>query len=326
MTRGYVCITNSGKVVKYAFLESDAYLEGYGIKILRAITGGYIDAWIDKQIAYNHACYGAYHPSPSFTIDWIKRTKNNQNWERANFPSYSYEYNLKSGTLKVYTSGDLNVTVRKEEYEKYSFYFKNASAISHFLRYNPENMEYDYKKSVKNIVQKSSLEELKQIFELSKKERLELENNHRVLSGHFRTLSDYESCYVYSKNFRTSDYYHSDKRGYLKKVPFIIEKPYRNNKWNVLVQLPYTRITVASGFSSEKEAVECIRSIIKGVGVDKLLHFGEISNTLSRFYKENKRAELKEFISHLEDLFEEKPWYTPAGKFTAEEIKNHYLR
>lgn len=326
MTRGYICLIDGKKVTKYAYLQSDAYLDFYGVEILQAIMDNRIDAWMDKQIAYNHTCYGADEPSPHFTIDWIKRTKNNQDWERSDFYSYTYEYSLKTGTLKVYTSGDLYVTVKREEYEKYLFYFKNDSAISHYLHYNPETMEYDYKKPIKKIIKNSSLEDLQQFFEESKKERLELENAHRVLAGHFRTLSDYESCYVYSKNFLTSDYYHSDKRGYQKKVPFIVEKPYRSTKWDVLVQLPYIRVPVASGFSSEKKAVEHIRSIIKQVGVDKLLRFGEVSNTLSCFYKENRYDELQEYISQLEESYQKSPWYIPGGSFTPKEIRNHYMK
>lgn len=324
MTRGYICLTDGKKVTKYAYLQSDAYLDFYGVKILQAIMENRIDAWMDKQIAYNHECYGVDEPSPYFTIDWIKKTKNNQDWERADFYSYTYEYNLKTGTLKVYTSGDLSVTVKRDEYEKYLFYFENASAISHYLRYDPEIMEYDLKKPIKTIIKNSSLEELQQFFEESKKERLEVENAHRVLAGHFRGSNVYESSFVYSKDFRTSDYYHSSKRGYNKKVPFIVEKPYMSTKWNILVQLPYIRVSVASGFSSEKKAVEHIRSIIKQVGVDKLLRFGEVSNTLSRFYKENKYDELSEYISHLEELYTKEPWYTPAGEFTTEKIRRHY--
>ena len=81
MTRGYICLIDGKKVTKYAYLQSDAYLDFYGVEILQAIMDNRIDAWMDKQIAYNHTCYGADEPSPHFTIDWIKRTKNNQDWE-----------------------------------------------------------------------------------------------------------------------------------------------------------------------------------------------------------------------------------------------------
>lgn len=323
-TNGYVCLTRNGETVsKYAYLESNAYLKGYGVDILQAIMDNCIDAWMDKQIDFIHENLSEDIPSPNFTIDWIKRTKYNQDWKSTDFCPYTYEYHLETGTLHVYTNGELYLTVEKVEYEKYLFYFKNASAISDYLRYSPETMKYDCQKNVNNIIKNSRLEDLKEFFEASKMERLVLEDGHCALDGHFNGPTDYESCYVYSKKFRTSDYY-SNGRGCRKEVPFMVEKPRMENKWNVLVMLPYTRALIASGFASEDEAVAYIRSIIKEMGVDKLLRFGEILERLTWLYEQERYIELSDYISNLEEMYQTSPWYTPAGKFTAEEIKTYY--
>lgn len=321
-TIGYVCLTRNGKTFsKCAYLESNAYLKGYGVLILQAVMENRIDTWVDQQIDFIHENLSKNIPSPYFTMDLFKRTKYSP--YGTEFCPYNYEYNLETGTLTVYANGELYLTVKKGEYEKYLFYFKNSSAISDYLRYNPKTMDYDYRKNVNRIIKKSSLEELQYFFELAQKERLELENCHRALAGHFNGPTEYESSYVYSKRFRTSEYF-SAGRGCRKEVPFLVEKPCMNDKWNVLVELPYARILIASGFSSEKKAVEHIRSTIKNIGVEKLLRFGEVLEKLTWFYEQNKYAELKDYISHLEKMYRENPWYTPDDRFTAEEIQSYY--
>lgn len=326
MPSGYFCLMKGRRVVKYAYLQSGVDLSGYGYEILSAIFKDTILQWVDKQIAYNQKLYGIKAPSPNFSLTWIKKTAANKSWENSDFYKYSYEYNINTGVLRVYSYGDLFLTIYKKDYEKYLFFFEHASNLIPYFQYDSDLMEYNYKTNIQNVIRKSSLEELEHILPLSKKERLELEDGHSTLSGHHIGSSDYLSSYIYSKKLRTSNYQEIGTRGFRKSVPFIVEKPYRNNTWNILVQLPYIQIPIASSFKSEKKAVAYLRDLIRRVPLSELFRFVEICDTLEYMYihQNHHYEEMKLFLSSLEESFQNEPWYTPADHFTVKEIRQIY--
>ena len=301
MTRGYVCIVEGTKILKVAYLESDAYLKYYGKNILVSITNGTIDEWMENQIHYNHEIYGNEEPDKNFSLDWIRKGKNNKDWRISDFVEYGYLYNIKTNILKVYYCGKLLYTIKNEEFEKYLYFFENDWAISTYLSYDKEKMNYDYTK-VPSLIKKASMSDLELYEVLSHDVRMELDDTHSCLPGHDPSFEHY----VYKKFFTTSRFLKSGEG-----ICFICEKRYK--KWDVLVQLPYVRVTLATSFSSEKKAVEFIRQEIRKVGIDKLLRFVKICDFLEIHMPFD-----------LETEWEKEPWYTPSGYFTVKDIKRNY--
>lgn len=312
MTRGYVCVVNGTKIKKVAYLQSDAYLSCYGLKILQAIKDGTIDTWMDKQIAYNHECYGSSEPSPQFSLLWFRKGKENKDWDKYDFVEYGYLYNEKDGSLKVYSCGNLVLAVSQEDREKYLYYFQHYSQIDSWLRYDEEKLDENYKKPIKNLVKEASIEMLKEWVEESEKPRLELSDTHCLCAGH---TMEYP---IYQKLLRMSN-------DYGKTVKFIVAKDRFSKKWEVMVQLPYCRAVIQRNFSSESKATDFIRSLAKA-NPQKLMRMAEICIQIDNAYINNERDTLRGIMRSLDEMWEEEPWYTPNGSFTPQQIKNNYAR
>lgn len=312
MTIGYVCVVNGTKIKKVAYLQSDAYLSCYGLEILQAITNDAINAWMDKQIAYNHECYGRTEPSPRFSLLWIKRGKENKDWDRYDFSEYGYLYNEKDGSLKVYSYGDLVLTVREEDREKYLYYFQYSNQIDGWLRYDAEKLDDNYKKSIKKLIKDASIETLKEWVEEAAKPRLELSDVHCLCAGH---TMEYP---IYQKSLRRTD-------NYARSVKFIVAKSRFSKKWEVMVQLPYCRAVVQRNFSSESKATDFIRSLAKA-NPQKLMRMAEICMQIENAYCNNEYDTLRSIVGSIDEIWEEEPWYTPNGSFTPQQIKNNYAR
>ena len=309
MTRGYVCTVNGAKIKKVAYLQSDAYLSGYGLEILKAIADNSIDSWMEKQISYNHECYGKDEPSPHFSLSWIRRGKENRDWEKYDFAEYGYLYNEQDGSLKVYCFGKLSITVRKEQREKYLYYFQHAFQIDGWLRYDADKLA-EINKPIKKLIDEATLQTLRKWVKESEAPRLELEDYHCISAGHSH---EYPS---YKKILRMSNRYD-------RMVEFIVSKCSWSKKWEVMIQLPYSRAVIQRGFSSEKKAVEFIRTLAKE-HQDKLMRMSEIVSSICEAYRNNHYDELKLFINNLDNMWEQESWFTPGGLFTPQHIQNHY--
>ena len=312
MTRGYAVLANGKEIKKVAYLMSDACLSGYGLKILKALSENKAGEWFDSQISYNHECYVDSEADKKFTLDWIRPSKRTreEKWKSSYFMEYGYLVNARTGELKVYNYGKLIHTVKRDDYGKYLYYFENNFEIDAVICYDSEKMDYNWNKSLKSHIADASLEELKELRAKADMERNELSDTHLIMPGHSINRP------VYGKRYRTS----KDRR----EVMFITEKDRWSRKWSVLIQLPYIRVPIQNGFSSEKKAVECIRKIIRKVGSGKLKRFAEISERVTELYKNNRHSELKEVLDRLQTEWDKNPWYIPGGYFTVEQIRREY--
>ena len=103
MPSGYFCIVNEKKVEKAVYLNSDAYLSGYGFEILKSIIDSKLKEWIRETEKYTSR-FGT--PVQTFSLDWIRKNSNVK-IGKYDFYEYGYIYNSKTGMLKVYNFGKL---------------------------------------------------------------------------------------------------------------------------------------------------------------------------------------------------------------------------
>lgn len=160
MTRGYVVITKDGKVIKYGYLSGDAYPSYYGKRILQKVIFGEISEYVDNIIKENHECYGNEEPNPDFSLDWIRKGKNNKKWKKYDFMEYGYLYKENTGVLCVYNYGKLLYKISPEERKKYLYLFSHERGIMNILTYDPEKLEYNEKKVTRKKIEKLSLADM----------------------------------------------------------------------------------------------------------------------------------------------------------------------
>lgn len=106
MTTGYFVQEKAGKVLKAAYLSSDAYLQGgYGETIIKAFLKN------EEEILLDHLFQEM--PVPEFKHiqpEWYRKTKNSV--EDDVYPDYAYV--LRGKNLFVYHVGKYLFKVRKE--------------------------------------------------------------------------------------------------------------------------------------------------------------------------------------------------------------------
>ena len=307
MTRGYVCETVGRVVVDVAFLPSDAGLSWYGLKILNAIEENRLSLWIETQKAESVASDTA-----GFDLSWVKRTKDNRDWERSCIAEYGYIFNQKTKKLHVYHYGKLMCTVDtgcQSEREKYRYYFEHCYEIGAMLAYDRQKMSYDYGRPICSKIKAATLDELTALVVQASKPRPELDDTHCILPGH----APQNGIYVYAKRFSVSNIAR-------KHVNFICESPFMEDTWRPYVQLPYVRVCIGSSCKTETAAVKQIRKLISNVGIEQMARFVEISDRIKDAYVTNR---MKEMLSDLDEEWEN-PWYTANGRFSPDAIKKHY--
>ena len=312
MTRGYACLIDGKEVKKVAYLQGDAYVRGYGLKILKAVCDDKLEDWFDKQVHYNHECYGNNEPDPNFSLNWIRKSPETKGWLPYDFCEYGYVYNVRTGELKIYHYGSLLCVVKKEERDKFLFAFEHDSEIESGYFYNAESMSYNFKnweRRFRKLVEESSVAELQGYVDACKVPRPILGDSHLVLPGY----SDNHP--VYGKPFHVDG--EVEEHG---EVMFICEKQAWSSKWDVLIQLPCVRAYIAHDFASEKKAVDYIRIYIRKVGTDKLVRFAQISD----MYKEAVKGgynKTRDFSEQLQQEWDKESWVAPGGGFTVRDIQ-----
>ena len=311
MTRGYVVITKGGKVIKYGYLNSDAYTSWYGKRILQKVAYEEISGYVDDIIKDNHACYGNEEPNPDFSLDWIRKGKNNKEWKKYDFMEYGYLYEENTGVLRVYNLGKLLYRITPEERGKYLYLFSNENKIMDILTYDYEKLMYDEKKVTRKMIEAFSLAD---IVELVKEWRIKHDN---------MIVVDVYNCIARGGSREYPVYSRWVRFGSERNVEFLIEKDRLSNKWDVLIQLPYMRAIVRSGISSARAATEAVRDLVKS-NKKTLERTAEIMDDI-RFYTDKfGKEDLKNFIANLPTLWSVQPWYTAGNAFSVEKIQRYY--
>ena len=253
MTRGYVAVIRGKEIKKVAYLQSDAYLSYYGEKILKAITNNTIDKWMDKQIAYNHECYGEDKPNKDFSLDWIRKSKTNKDRKKYDFAEYGYLYDEKTGKLKAYHYGQLMCTVIPEEREKYQYMFENEDALWAYVNYDEELLNYKKKPQSIFLLKNEGMDMLKYMVATSKKqqeERIFLSDSHLMAPGH----SHGHPTYFKKLYFKWTD----------NPISFVVSQSSFSKSWDVLIQETTCRKYLTSQrFGTETAAMKWLRAHIK---------------------------------------------------------------
>lgn len=307
MTRGYFCIVNGKKVEKAVYLNSDAYISYYGFKILTAIIDNKIKEWTRETEEYTSQ-FGT--PVSAFSLDWIRKNPNVK-MDKYDFYEYGYIYNLKTGMLKVYNYGKLIYSIPENEREKYLYFFKYAEEIEPYLCYNPEKMDYNYNKPLKSIIANASIDELKEYVEKGNVPRMKLSNYHSIVAGHSTEAPHYLKKFTVSNKP-------------LRSANFIVAKPYVRSTWEILIQLPYIRSYVATGFPTEAAAVKRLRAIISD-NKERLIRYMDISDMYIN-WQHQKNTDLESVFAMLDEEWKKAPWYTFGSSFSVSTIKANYRR
>ncbi len=211
--------------------------------------------------------------------------------DKYDFYEYGYIYNLKTGMLKVYNYGKLIYSIPENEREKYLYFFKYAEEIEPYLCYNPEKMDYNYNKPLKSIIANASIDELKEYVEKGNAPRLELSNHHSIVTGHSPETPHYLKKFTVSnKPWRSAN--------------FIVAKAYVRGTWEILIQLPYIRSYVATGFPTEVAAVKRLRAIISD-NKERLIRYMDISDMYIN-WQHQKNTDLESVFAMLDEEWEKK--------------------
>ncbi len=320
MTRGYVVITCGKKVKKYGYLNSDAYESWYGKRILQAIIDGNIDSYVDNIIKDNHACYGDEEPNPEFTLSWIRKDQSNKDWGKYDFCEYGYLYNENNGVLQVYNLGKLIYKISAEEREKYLYFFTNHQEIVDVCIYDPVMLDYNRKKLTRKIIESFTIDDMKKLVNRYQKEKdsmYVLDTGNVIAAGYTREYP------CYSRTLRLHKC--SPDSGRRHCITFYVEKDALTNKWEVLVQLPFCRAVISSGYGSERFSTNALRSIIKE-NIPGLMRMSEIMDNVKECIARNDRDELHSLCVCLPELWKERPWYTARGAFSVEIIRGYYWK
>lgn len=92
-----------------------------------------------------------------------------------------------------------------------------------------------------------------------------------------------------------------------------------------MVQLPFCRAVISSGYGSERSSTNALRSIIKE-NIPGLMRMSEIMDNVKECIARNDRDELHSLCVCLPELWKERPWYTARGAFSVEIIRGYYWK
>jgi len=307
MTRGYVCLVNGKGVEKVAYLSSDAYLSGYGIRILDAVRRNGLSDYIDNKRKDNIASYGKKDdPCNNFALNWIKPDKESRAYSDWGYAEYGYIYNQKTGTLSVYNRGEKLFVIKPEDRDRFAYIFENDNALESVLSYDADKLTYNWKNQRKKCAD-MSLEELQELVKKSKEDRIELDDYHCMASGFTPRREIYEKCLTSStRNIRLT---------FLAEHEHIIT----DYGWKVLLQTPYCRFRFLNKtFRSEKAAMRALREKIKA-NSEGLFRLAEI---FGEYEEAKNNGTIKDFAEKLDAEWEIQPWIYRTY-VTPEYIKRH---
>ena len=324
MTRGYVCMVSGKKILKVAYLPSDAYISYFGYIILSAICNvapvlAYgdpkavdLNTWMDLQIEENHRDYDD-EPSPNFSLNWIRKSKESKElgYENYDYSEYGYLYDTNTGVLKIYNYGNLKYTVKPEDREKYLYIFKNYENIWIAIHYDHDTFKYLFNWPDKELLQNADMATLQEWNEDGQKPLLFLDDDHTIDVWHRDTKPSYTKRLSYrSNNINLS-------------VNFIAHKFFDQTKsWQLSVQLPWCRVDVFNDwFTSERSVMKRFREFISA-NEEKIICFLQVCNEVSGIINDKNSEKAKEYLNTLDTEYEKAPWVTFNGNFKPDKIRS----
>lgn len=324
MTRGYACMVSGKKILKVAYLPSDAYVSYYGYIILAAICNvapvlAYgdpkavdLDTWMDAQIEVNHDDYGDEEPSKDFSLNWIRKSKESDalGFDKYDFSEYGYLYDTVTGILKVYTFGKLLYTVKPNDREKYLYIFRNYENIWTAIHYDHDAFKYIVNWPDKELLLNADMATLQEWNEYGQKPHLILDDNHSIDVWH----REDRPAYVKRLSYRGSNINLS--------VNFYAHKFSDQVKsWQCCVQLPWIRVNLFNNFfSSEGAVMKHLREFISA-NEDKIIRFMQVNNDVSQIISEKDPDKAKDYITNLDSEFEKASWVTFSNYFGPDKIR-----
>lgn len=304
MTRGYFVLEKSGKIIKGAYINSDAYLQGcgHGNEILEAFASGkemeLMENFCQENITSGNDCM-----TEGIIPEWYRKTSRS---ERDDIVS-DYAYVLRGKKLYVYYFGRRLFSTDRDHAGAWAEVARKLGRFEDRYIYSEDLLDYDWTKGSGMFRELAGKIESGMTYsDLEKDLRPEnfapaiLEDYHTIAAGYT------DRNPIYQKRWKKGD----------AAVTFITEK--KGNKWNVCIQLPYIRMPVLTYYTSEKAAVNAIRDLVK----EKETEMVRFSNVFQRvqdcMYGKGK---LKQMIIDLEEEAEVHPWYGSRSFFSPKKIK-----
>lgn len=304
MTQGYFVEERGKDVVTAAELCGDAYLQnGHGEEILEAYAEKrekeLLSALAKETWYYRRAEIAQIWPG------WYRKTG-----KKKRTSSYAeYAYVLRNEKLHVYCRGGRLFTVNRGTAAIWLRVIKELERFEKTHLYSESRMEmqYEQEKTMFSMLQG-------RIDEGMSFEALEAE----LVVKDFEPLilEDYHCAEMWQMN-RVS--YKKPLRVKGREVVFIATQDY--GKWSVLIQLPHMRNRVLYGYTSEKRAMDALRSFIRE-HQEEWERFAVVFEDVKRLLKEASEQEyfdLKAAKEKISGMYLEEPWYC-ASSFKPEDI------
>lgn len=306
MTRGYFVVEKKGKITEAAELSGSAYLSGgYGENILTAFHQGRAEMYLREL--YEGMSRQAQKDIHRICPEWYRKTKYTGKQDYIE----EYGYVLRNKSLTVYNYGKKLFDTTQENASIWLFVIKNLERFINTYLYSEERLDINYGNKKKmfamlseRIVQGCTIEELD------------------------RELRPVEFVPMLLRDDHCMDvWYRPERPAYKKileignrKITFIVSKSYR--KWKIRIQLPYIRVGLLGEYSSEKKAMDILRSFCKENRV-LLERYAEVFVYVEKLFelmKDDKNFDIANCKEKLEQMYKEKPWLHIGDYFSVEEI------
>lgn len=304
MTIGYFVEERGKDVVTAAELCGDAYLQnGHGEEILEAYAENrekeHLAALAKETWYYHRAEIAQIWPG------WYRKAG-----KKKRTSSYAeYAYVLRNDKLHVYCRGGRLFTVNRGTAAIWLKVIKELERFekTHLYSESKMEMQYEQEKTMFSMLQGRidggiSFEVLEAELVAKDFEPLILEDYHCAEMWQMERVS-------YKKPLRVKGH----------EVVFIAARDY--GKWNVLIQLPYIRNGILHGYTSEKRAMDALRSFIRE-HQEEWERFAVVFEYVKALLKEaceQENFDLKAAKQKILDMYLEEPWYC-ASSFKPEDI------
>lgn len=304
MTRGYFVEERGTKVITVAELCSDAYLQdGCGERIVEAYAENrekeYLASLAKETWYYHRAEIAQICPG------WYRKTgKKNRTSSYA-----EYAYVLKGDKLHIYYRGNRLFTVDRGTADIWLKVVRQLERFEKTHLYSESRMEmqYDQEKRMFSMLQGRIDEGIS--FELLEEELQPKDFEPFLLDDYHCTEMWQMDRVSYKKPLRVKGH----------EVVFVAARDY--GKWNVLIQLPYIRNGILHGYTSEKRAMDALRSFIRE-HQEEWERFAVVFEYVKALLKEaceQENFDLKAAKQKILDMYLEEPWYC-ASSFKPENI------
>ena len=311
MTRGYFVYEKNSRIVKAAYIPSDAYVGGDTCReILMAFYEGRELELLEKmERGVSKRSVEGIRP------EWYRKTSKSKS------DDYFEEYGsvLRGKTLIVYHYGEMLFSTKRGDAYIWAKISDNVQKFELTYLYSDEKLDYNWN-------------QLPRMYrDLS--ERIKNGATYEELASTLRS-EDPDSAFILTDSHMISSTYTVQYPSYVKtlrcgngkEVKFYAEK-FPGQRWHLLVQCPFVQIPVGKDFASEKACVNHLRTLIRE-NRDAMSAYADVCSYISEILTEMRiqeySPEIEGKVSSLRNELKRKersnPWFLHNTQFSIESI------